>query len=273
MPLLLLPLLVLLWIPSPLLAESGNPPPLRTERISPRTAILPVHEAETVPAETISLLRQYLNRGDRLTIPPFTAPGEILGSLGERPLITSGDAVRIRFATPLPVGARLDILRPGPMLTDPTTSAPLGQLIQRLGALQIRHSGPDGLLAEVTEALQAIEPKDLLDLPRPVNHDFSLHSKAPAPMLGRIVLIRDGMNETATHGLVVVNLGRRHYAVQGLTLPVYRDDRTKSLPQADPTRQPAIGEAILIQVGELASLAVLTRTHAPIRRGDVLKAP
>ncbi|MBF0190991.1 MAG: hypothetical protein HQL99_07535 [Magnetococcales bacterium] len=244
---------------------------LRVERIAPGTAIRPLDDLQAIPASSVSLIRHALARGDRILPPATPIPGRILGAIGERQVIGQGDMIRIRHPAPLPVGTALDILRPGPMLTDPVDDQPLGQLVKRLGSARVQQSGPQVSLARVESSFQAIEPGDQLDLPHPVNADFTLRAQSPHPLSGRVIRIHDGRNEAAAHDLVIVGLGRRDHAFQGLTLPLLRDDRASHPP--DPSPQPEIGQAILIQIGDRASLALLTRTHAPIRRGDIIRTP
>ncbi|MBF0272019.1 MAG: hypothetical protein HQL98_08160 [Magnetococcales bacterium] len=264
-------LFLLLGISWPALADDTDSSPLRVERITPKSAIRPVDDLQAIPASTVSLIRHALARGDRILSSSTPAPGRILAAIGERRVIGQGDTIRIRYPTPLPVGTPLEILRPGPMLVDPVNNQPLGQLVRRLGSARVQQSGPQVSLALVDSSFQGIEPGDQLDLPHPVNTDFTLRAQSPHPLSGRVIQVHDGRNEAAAHDLVIVGLGRRDHAFQGLTLPVLRDDRGTHPP--DPSPQPEIGQAILIQIGDRASLALLTRTRAPIRRGDIVRTP
>ncbi|MBF0212010.1 MAG: hypothetical protein HQM00_00455 [Magnetococcales bacterium] len=262
-------------------ATPAQSEPLRVERITPKATVRPLEENTTTPPSLSALIRHALARRDRIVTTPAPLPGRVIAPLGERPLMGRGDLVRIHYPKALPVGTTLDLLRPGPALIDPVTAQPLGALLLRLGTARVRQSTPHGLIAEITESLQAIEAGDGADLSATIDAHFTPHAKAPQPMAGRVIHIQDGLDETAAPAVILVSLGRRDRAVQGLTLPLYRTDHPSTPGKTAPAGTasagtlppPVIGEAILIQIGERASLALLARSQAPIRRGDRIATP
>ncbi|MEO5330810.1 MAG: hypothetical protein H7839_02195 [Magnetococcus sp. YQC-5] len=247
---------------------------LPVERMRPKTILGPNLPQKSEQTDSMTLIRQWLAKGDRILDPNTPpVPGRILASIRGSLTISQGDQILLFYPESLPVGTILDIFRPGPLLHDRQTSEHLGSLLFRLGSVQITRKTPQGLLGVVMTSFVAMQAGDQLDLPRPLNGDFTIHAHAPNPMSGRVVHIQDNQEEAATHMVITVGLGRGNRAVQGLTLPVFRVGRPVSDPVTGETvttpAQP-IGQAILFQIGNKASFALLDKSQMPIHVGDTI---
>ncbi|MBF0126582.1 MAG: hypothetical protein HQM02_05155 [Magnetococcales bacterium] len=298
MPKTAIPLLFwLLLFPIP--SRAGDPPPLRTERLQPQAIVTPGSGQNSAGQDGMAQIQFHLSQGHRILDAKITPPpqglgeehqhergtttpddrmtsGYILHAGNGRPDMSRGEEVFIHYPTPLPSGATLDVLRPGPVLRDPDTREPLGHLTFRLGSVRIHQTTPQGTTATVTTSLQTLHAGDRLALPSPVNTDFTLHTQAPNPLSGRIIHIQDNLTEVGAGHVVVVNLGRQHRGVQGLTLPVYRARQHLPDPTSGKTMEipeKRIGTAILFHIGSRASFAMLENTLQPVRLGDTIRTP
>lgn len=250
--------------------------PLRTERIHPQTILSSTNDLNSLTKENFSLIQQLLLRGDRILDANTKAPGYILGTLNGHQAISQNDKLLIYYPDPLPTGTTLDILRPGPALHDPVSKELLGYIFFRMGSLQTTQTTPEGLTAIVTTFISTMQPGDQLALPNPINTEFNLHSQAQNSMSGSIIYIQDNQEEAASQRVVTVTLGRKDRAVQGLTLPVYRKGEQLIDPvthQSLTKPSQPVGYAILFQIGNKASFAMLNNTRMPIHLGDIIRSP
>ncbi|MBF0296617.1 MAG: hypothetical protein HQL96_15635 [Magnetococcales bacterium] len=240
--------------------------PLRIERIQPQATVTPhaLHKPSTAADRTA--LPFFLARADRIEEREEPMPpGRILRAEHGRMDISPGDVILIQHPGPLPTGTTVEILRPGAELKHPTSGEPLGRLIRLLGSARVTGAMAQGSLATVIQATREIQTGDQVALPRPVNTDFTIHDQAPYPLSGVIAHMADDQTEAGAGQVVVVSLGRRERAVQGLTLPIYRIS-----PEGMEQR---IGSAILFSIGARASLALLETSLQPVHIGDTLRAP
>ncbi|MBF0440060.1 MAG: hypothetical protein HQL93_13210 [Magnetococcales bacterium] len=256
---------IILWMLciTPSLAE---PPPttLRTERLQPKAVVMPTPNATAVTSNKLSRLRQWLAHGDRILESDTPVLGYITASIRGHDVISQGDTVLIRYEESLPIDTILDVFRSGPVLNHPVSGEFLGRIAFRQGSVRITQVTPQGILAIVTTSLQAILPGDQLAPPQFINTDFTVHANAANSMSGLVLHIRDGLEEAASPMVIAVSVGRRDRAVQGLTLPVYQAGREQSV---EMPLQP-IGQAILFQIGDKISFAMLDSTKMAVHRGD-----
>ncbi|MBF0182318.1 MAG: hypothetical protein HQM03_20070 [Magnetococcales bacterium] len=240
--------------------------PLRVERIQPQTIVTPhAPQQQATPADRTTL-PFFLARADRIEEQEEAMPaGRILRAEHGRMEFGPGDELLIQYPDPLPSGTTVEILRPGAELRHPLSGERLGRLIHLLGSARVTGAIPQGNLASVIQATREIQVGDQVSLPRPVNTDFTIHDQAPYPLSGVITHMANDQTEAGAGQVVVVSLGRRERAVQGLTLPVYR---------VTPDRlEQRIGGAILFSIGAQASLALLDTALQPVHIGDTLRSP
>ncbi len=261
---------------TPVAAESIKKSTLRTERIHPQATITPTPTVHEESSDNLSLIHQFLAIRNRILTTDAPPSGYIISTLNEQQSISQNDLILLHYSQPLPDETTLDIFRPGPTLYDPISNELLGHMLFRLGSVQTTQTTPHGIQAIVTSSLQAIESGDRLEEPHPINTQFTLHTDPQNPISGHIVHIQNNLTEAAANMIVAVSIGRRNRAVQGLTLPIYQATQMVTDPvtgQSMPAPQKSIGQAILFQIGEKVSFAMLTNTQKPIHLGDKIGTP
>ena len=239
-----------------------------------------------------TLLQQHLReRGLILSSANASDQGSIESSEPGHVLISQGDEILIDLKHAAPAGSTFIIYRPIKPLTDPQTGEEMGMLAENLGTAQIsgarvRHQWQ----AHIISARQEIHVGDRLLHNRPINFDFTAASYREItipghPIHGRVLHISDNREMAGSYQVIVVGVGRREKAVQGMSLTISKHDSTPpptppltpprppQLQQADSHPEPqhtaqAIADATLFQIGEKASFALLGVTRQPVSRGD-----
>lgn len=257
-------------------ADAPARPGLPTVPLSPGIVYSPpVRLGHTLSDRKKQLIRLFLNDTDLLLERSPLEQGVIIEAVNRRLVITSGNLALVRFPAPLPVGAILTAFRPGPVLTDPATGEAMGRLTYRLGILRVERMVPQGFLARVIDSHREMTSGDRLVRTRTVNLNYQLTNQTPIPFSGRVLRIQNDLEVAAANQVIIVGLGRRDRAIQGLTLNVVRAGDLVSDPEdekADAIAMPPeiIGEATLFHIGEKASFALLGNTRRPVRRGDLI---
>ncbi|MBF0283064.1 MAG: LysM peptidoglycan-binding domain-containing protein [Magnetococcales bacterium] len=240
-------------------------PPVRRE-----TAVTD-HDRETI--------RLFMRRNSFITADNITGDGYILGDLAAHENLAQGNQVLIRFSKPVQPGDALAIYRPGAALSDPKSGEAMGRLAHHMGLLQVERLTPEGPVARITQAFMDISPGDRLMVPHGVNMDFELQPEPHVALQGRVLHIQGDVDEAGTRQVIVVGVGRRDRATQGLVLPVYKKGGKVLDPEPNPDAwafgkrevslpSEVIGAAIVFYVGEKASHALLKNATRSVNRGD-----
>ncbi|MBF0455937.1 MAG: hypothetical protein HQL72_14115 [Magnetococcales bacterium] len=276
---------LLFWLAltfSPLIGWAGEPPSSqgmpqeaptfkRIEKLAPRAIMraLPADDVDTLPELTERIRRRMAQTGFILNHPP---PNDyIIGSLDKRNLMGRYDQVLIQISPNTPLNTDLIIHRPGPMLIDPITGEKMGILSFYIGALKSQRLTRSGTVAVVEESFRTITAGDRLLRRVAMAEGFNIHHSATTDMEGAILRIENDLEMAGSDQLFIVGLGRRDRATLGLKLPIYQSVETIIDPvtqQRVPLPARPIGHGVLIRIGEKASIAFLTDSTRPIRRGD-----
>ncbi|MBF0186212.1 MAG: hypothetical protein HQM06_17730 [Magnetococcales bacterium] len=285
------PLLTLLFcgLIVPLLADEPGPRPAVGERSSRNTApaaplarlplyptvtLAPAQRPQTLPDEELQRrIRHFLHYGDRILAPTETDQGYIQGNHQDHQLLLPGDTLTLALKHPAPPGTLFLVYRPGAALIDPHSGQHRGTLAHRLGQLQLDTESPDGRQAHLTDLRQEMQPGDRLLYESYPNWPLQPHRRAPLPVQGTILSLPDEMATAGEGAVVSIGLGRQDRVAPGLILTIYHTPPPAVDPlsaQPLPPMQRPIGQAILLWVGEYASLALLASTAQPVIRGDLV---
>jgi hypothetical protein len=259
-----------LTTPSPPVSAK-QPPRLQQVRQQPTPHLGPAQIPQTAYHEELARRIRYLQQqGDRILAPGASDHGYIQSLSRQRPLQV-GTTVTLALTQPATPGTLFTVYRPGPVLHDPRNGQARGTVAYRLGQLHLRETSPGGGWGELTTLLQEIQPGDRLlheTLPLP---EATPHTRTEHTLHGLILALQDAWEEVGQDHVAIVSLGRQDRVAPGLRLRIHHqpppDHDPYSAAPLPPHTEP-IGEAILVWIGEWASLALLGPTSHPVSRGD-----
>ncbi|MBF0098916.1 MAG: hypothetical protein HQM04_08870 [Magnetococcales bacterium] len=285
MPLLLFALLLLWTIATTAWADEAGvrlpttPPPVATQQ-PPRLQRLlqqpvvhlgpPQMPQTAYNADLAQRMRHLLQYGDFILAPDSNDHGYIQSVNSQRPLQV-GASVSLVLTQATPPGTLFTVYRPGLVLHDPRTGQPRGTVAQRLGQLQLRASTPHDKQGDLTSLLQEIQPGDRLLQMAPPLPEPTPHTQSDRALHGVILALQEEWEEAGQDQVAIVSLGRQDRVAPGLQLRLQHQLPPGNDPYSHaplPPRTEPSGEAILVWVGEWASLALLGPTAYPVSRGD-----
>ncbi|MBF0144201.1 MAG: hypothetical protein HQL59_12180 [Magnetococcales bacterium] len=260
-----------------LLAEEvtlpGGARSLRVERLSPQLRSAPVERLEEGPvaASLREMIGLFQKRSSLLGPMRSTNPGRVIGAADRRQSLGTGDEILFLFPEPLKRGDLLVVFRRGEPLRDPIGGEDRGTWIAHVGNVRVIGRSAEAYVGEILTSFEAIYAGDFLERYAAINTEFSLVATPPAPLVGRVLKIAEPMDFGADGMVIIVGVGRRERAVQGVRLSVIRSGETVDDPvsgEKRPLPGRKIGSAVIFQVGERASFALLVRSTDGIRVGD-----
>lgn len=250
---------------------------LRKQHLAPSLLIGPaVHRQDDRSSTQKAILQQFLKESDRILSPNWSDQGTIRHAWLGRIFVGEREKVLVHLKQPAPPGTTFMIYRVGLPLTDPWSNEAMGTLANNLGTLRITGKRTGKLWqAQIIRAKREIVVGDRLLRDRFVPMDFKHNTRTRTPVQGRVLSFPDDMEMAGSQQVVIVGVGRREHAVQGLVLTVSRQapplSSSNHLPpftQEDISFSQTISNATLFHIGEKASFALLGNTQQPVRRGD-----
>jgi len=245
---------------------------LPTVKLSPR-----IHEKAVERLEAgidNSMVLGALSRQDFIQPEAVQGVGYILGAEDQRINFGANDSLYMKFnKQPVEEGSLFDIFRTGDPVLDPATGKAIGMLVTHLGQIRvISHS--DGIYRGVVEkAFEEIGRGDRLKPAHGINTKIALNYPA-GRLQASILYIRDDAAEAGQHQIVGISLGRKDGIRTGTVLSVHRAGGVeKDRVTGDTVRLPEekIGELIVLVPQQDASIALISRSTAPINLGDAVR--
>lgn len=205
------------------------------------------------------------------------APYVVSGAQGHL-LSAPGDKVFGRGN--FPDGERIyGIYRPGDAYHDPVTGELLGYQAQDIGNANLLSSNRDKVTElEITRITEEVRISDRLLPMRERIIDATFHPRAPEREItdGFMIAVPGGVTQIGTTDIVVLNKGERDGLEVGQVLAVYQtgdlvfDSIAKENVQLPDVRA---GLAMVFEVFEKASYAIILKSDKPLKVGDKIKNP
>jgi len=205
------------------------------------------------------------------------APYIVAGSGGN---LLSAPGDRVFGRGNFPEGERaFGIYRPGEAYYDPITNELLGYQAQDIGNSKLL-SGPGEAVAEleVTRVTEEVRISDRLLPLRERVIDATFHPRPPSVEIenGFMIAVPGGVTQIGTNDIVVLNKGLRDGLEVGQVLAVYQagelvfDEIAKENVLLPDIRA---GLAMVFEVFEKASYAIILKSDKPLKVGDKVKNP
>ena len=210
------------------------------------------------------------------------------GELDGAPYIVSGNQ-RHLLAAPgdrvygrgnFPEGERaFGIYRPGEAYYDPITGELLGYNAQDIGNTKLLSRSDEAVVElEVTRVTEEVRITDRLLPMRERIIDATFHPRAPDVEIedGFMIAVPGGVSQIGTNAVVVLNKGTRNGLEVGQVLAVYQvgelvfDSIAKENVMLPDVRA---GLAMVFEVFEKASYAIVLKSDKPLKVGDKVKNP
>lgn len=236
------------------------------ERVKPKIHIKPVERMEKAIDPDIVLTA--LLRHDRIESPPQPGIGHIVGAPDDRFHFGMGDTVYLKLNRTVDIGDILDVYRISDPIYDPERNAPVGVLVLHLGQVEIL-SKADGLYrATVRRAFEELARGDQVRPAKAIKTHIT-PIIPEQPLSGSVLYIREDATEAGQHQVISISLGEQEGVKAGTMLAVYRAGK-----EGEQGRFPSekIGEILVLEPQEHASIAIVLRSTSSINRGDLVRS-
>ena len=214
----------------------------------------------------------------------IVAEGELNGApyivAGSQNHLLSAPGDQVFGRGDFPEGERaFGIYRPGEAYYDPITNELLGYQAQDIGNTKLLSSSAESVAElEVTRVTEEVRISDRLLPMRERTIDATFHPRPPSVEIkdGFMIAVPGGVTQIGTNDIVVVNKGERDGLEVGQVLAVYQsgqlifDDIAKENVQLPDIRA---GLAMVFEVFEKASYAIIIKSDKPLKVGDKVKNP
>ena len=214
----------------------------------------------------------------------IVAEGELNGApyivSGSQRHLLSAPGDRVFGRGNFPEGERaFGIYRPGEAYYDPITKELLGYQAQDIGNTKLLSSAGEAVAElEVTRVTEEVRITDRLLPLRERIIDATFHPRPPSVEIkdGFMIAVPGGVTQIGTNAIVVLNKGERDGLEVGQVLAVYQagelvfDDIAKENVLLPDIRG---GLALVFEVFEKASYAIIMKSDKPLKVGDKVKNP
>ena len=214
----------------------------------------------------------------------IVAEGELDGApyivAGAQQHLLSAPGDRVYGRGHFPEGERAyGIYRPGAAYFDPITNELLGYQAQDIGNAKLLSSAADAVTElEITRITEEVRISDRLLPMRERIIDATFHPRAPDVEIenGFMIAVPGGVTQIGTTDIVVLNKGERDQLEVGQVLAVYQagalvfDTVAQDNVQLPDVRA---GLAMVFEVFEKASYAIILKSDKPLKVGDKVKNP
>ena len=243
---------------------------LTTVKPQPGVIIKPVERLEG--ALDASIMMTALMRQDFIQPDQIEGVGHVLGSLDDRLNFAAHDRIYLKLKQPAKAGTLFDLFRTADNVVDPATGEALGVLVEHLGQVRITSQEDGTYRGKIERAFTEIARGDRLKPARDPNLKI-VPQAAEKPLNGSILYIRDDGREAAQNQVVGISLGITDGIQAGTVLSLYQQGRiVGDVVSDEDVRLPKekVGELIVLVPQQQASLAVITKSTAPIHIGDAV---
>jgi hypothetical protein len=214
----------------------------------------------------------------------IVAEGELAGApyivSGSQKHLLSAPGDRVYGRGTFPDGERAyGIYRPGQAYYDPVTNELLGYQAQDIGNARLLSSNTDAVTElEITRITEEVRITDRLLPQRERVIEATFHPRAPDVEIkdGFMIAVPGGVTQIGTTDIVVLNKGERDGLEVGQVLAIYQAGALvfDTVAQEN-VRLPDIraGLAMVFEVFEKASYAIVLKSDKPLAVGDKIKNP
>ncbi len=248
----------------------------RDIKLSPNMRVSPLDLA--IPVIPLDEIGAFLRRHRILGPDELSSSAYVVAGAQGHLISAPGD--RIFGRGPFPDGERVyGIYRPGDTYQDPITEEVLGYQAQDIGNAQLLSSNSDEVVElEVTRVTEEVRVTDRLLPMEDKILDATFHPRAPVEEVvdGFMIAVDGGVSQIGAWDIVVLNRGEREGLEVGHVLAVYQSGQVvHDEIRGDNVALPDVraGLAMVFEVFEKASYAIVMKTNRPLKVMDKIKNP
>jgi nucleoid-associated protein YgaU len=248
----------------------------RDVKLSPQMRVSPLDLA--IPVIPLDQIGAFLLRHRILSADDLAESGYVIAGGQEHLITANGDLIYARGYFPTDERA-YGIYRAGDVYRDPITSEILGYQAQDIGNAQALSSVQDPVVElEITRITEEVRIQDRL-LPQEERVlDAMFQPRAPGVDIenGFMIAVDGGVSQIGTTDIVVLNRGARDGLEVGHVLAIYQtgelvfDEVARANVQLPDVRA---GLAMVFEVAERASYALVLKSNRPLKVMDKVKNP
>ncbi|MFQ5518443.1 MAG: LysM peptidoglycan-binding domain-containing protein [Mariprofundus sp.] len=245
---------------------------LTTVQPRPQVIVKPVERMEAKVDS--SLLLTALMRQDLIQPDQIQGVGHVLDSQENRINYGVHDRVYMKLNQPAKAGSLFDVFRSTDTIRDTHSGNAVGILVEHLGQIRVS-SEADGIYrGVVVKAFEEISRGDRLK-PAKVIDPHILPTQPEQALSGSVMYIRNNAQEAGQNQVVGINLGLNNGLKAGMVMSVRRagrlvEDQVTGEPVLLP--QEPIGTLLVLVPQAQVSIALITRSTAPINIGDAVQS-
>jgi len=256
-----------IWFDGKQLRQGG----LSLVKPTPQVIIKPVERLEAKVDNAIMLTA--LARQDFIQPDQVQGIGHVLDSKDDRLNFGANDHLYLKMKQPTKIGSLFDVFRSADVISDPNTGKTAGVLVEHLGQIRIT-SGNNGIYRGIIiKAFEEISRGDRLKPARDINQQIT-PSYSEKSLTGSIMYIRNNAQEAAQNQVIGISLGLSDGIKAGMIMSVHRsgrivDNKVDGGVALLPTEK--IGEILVLVPQQQASIALITKSTAPINIADAVQ--
>ncbi len=248
----------------------------RNVKLTPNMRVAPLDLA--IPIIPLDEIGAFLRSHRILTAGEIENSAYVVAGAQGHLLSAPGD--RIFGRGPFPDGERAyGIFRGGDVYRDPITDEILGYQAKDIGNAQLLSSNKDEIVElEITRVTEEVRITDRLLPNEDKILDATFHPRAPEEELvdGFMIAVDGGVSQIGAWDIVVLNRGEREGLEIGHVLAIYQSGAVvHDEIRGDDVALPDVraGLAMVFEVFERASYAIVLKTNRPLKVMDKVKNP
>ncbi len=238
----------------------------------PQVIIKPVERMEAHTDASIMLTA--LARQDFIQPDQDHGVGHVLDSLDDRLNYGVNDRIYLHMNQPTKIGSLFDVFRNSDVIRDPNTGKPAGILVEHMGQVRITSVENSVYRGLIIKSFEEISRGDRLKPARVIDHHIT-PIQADHALSGTVMYIRNNAREAAQHQVIGISLGIGDGLKAGTIMNILKSGRMVSNQMNDePVMLPTekVGELLVLVPQQRASIALITKSIAPIHLGDAVQA-
>jgi hypothetical protein len=248
----------------------------RNVKLTPNMRVSPLDLA--IPVIPLDEIEAFLRRHRILGANEINNSAYVVAGAQGHLISAPGD--RVFGRGPFPDGERVyGIFRSGDIYRDPITNEVLGYQAMDIGSAQLLSSNQDEIVElEVTRVTEEVRITDRLLPNEDKIIDATFHPRAPNDEIvdGFMIAVDGGVSQIGAWDVVVLNRGAREGLEIGHVLAVYQSGQVvHDRVAGDNVVLPDVraGLAMVFEVFEKASYAIVLKTNRPLKVLDKVKNP
>jgi hypothetical protein len=218
-------------------------------------------------------LRNRIQASGFITAKPLSPWGSIIATKDAAVNLTEGETVYLLIERGKEVqpGDRFSIVHWGRAVTHPLTNQEIGHLVTVVGELIILGGKDQFVAAKINKSYRPILQGDMIILPPPVLPQ-RIPIRSQERIEGIVLLDEEDAENISEKEIVFIDRGNRDGVIMGDHFSIYHKGVYEENQEREDNRfpLPKVGEAVVVDVQEETSTALVTHSSQSIYIGDLM---